>query len=186
MAFDEEKFRKVIVGELRPLEGKVLLVDYDPEWPTLFRRESDRIRSALGDQAILIEHTGSTSVPGLVAKPIIDILLVVANSADEDSYVSLLEAVGYVLRVREPEWHEHRMFRGPDTETHVHVFSQGCPEIERLLSFRDWLRSHPEDCELYANAKLALSQNDWKYMQNYADAKTEVIEEIIARSRAVR
>src|SRR5271165_5708449 len=97
-------------------DGKILIVEYDPQWPELFRRAAERIRTALGDRVVLLEHTGSTSVPGLAAKPIIDITLVVADSADEAAYVPALEGAGYVLRFREPEWHEHRFFKGPDID----------------------------------------------------------------------
>ncbi len=108
-----------------------------------------RIREALGDRALRIEHVGSTSVPGLAAKPVIDIDLVVADSSDEDAYVPPLEAAGYVLRIREPDWYEHRLFKGPDTNVNVHVFSAGCEEVERMVAFRDWLRTHDDDRELY-------------------------------------
>ena len=178
-----EQIRTHTIGELKPLSNRILIVDYDPHWPELFRREADRIRAVLGWRALLIEHTGSTSVPGLVAKPIIDILLAVTDSAHEDTYVPALEAAGYVLRIRETNWHEHRMFRGPDTEINLHVFSSGCSEIDRVLMFRDWLRSNAADRDLYARTKLALARKEWEYVQNYADAKTVVIEEILARAR---
>ena len=182
----EEQIRTHTIGELKPLSGRILIVDYDPQWPELFEREADRIRAVLGHRALRIEHTGSTSVPGLVAKPIIDMLLVVTDSADEDAYVPALEAAGYVLRIRETNWYEHRMFKGPDTEINLHVFSSGCPEIDRMLMFRDWLRNNAADRDLYARTKLALAQKEWKYVQNYADAKTVVIEEIIARAGVYR
>lgn len=181
----EEQIRARTVGELQLLAGTIPIVDYDPQWPELFEREAGRIRTALGRRVLRIEHTGSTSVPGLVAKPIIDVLLVVTNSGDEGSYVPALEAAGYLLRIRETNWYEHRMFNGPDTEMNLHVFSSGCPEIDRMLTFRDWLRSHDADRDLYARTKLALAQKEWEYVQNYADAKTAVIEEIIARARSI-
>ena len=112
----------------------------------------------------------------------IDVVLAVADSRDEAAYLPALEAAGYVLRIRESEWHEHRMFKRPDTEMHLHVFSAGCREIARMIAFRDWLRSHPADRDLYANTKRALAQKEWKYGQNYADAKTAVVEEIMARA----
>ncbi len=180
----EERLRRVTVGEPAALNGPITLIEYNAEWPRQFTRESERIRAVLRDHALRIEHVGSTSVPGLVAKPIIDILLVVPNSADEHSYVPALEAAGYVLRIREPDWHEHRLFKGPETNINLHVFTVGCIEIERLLLLRDRLRSHPEDRQLYAQAKLQLASRTWKYVQNYADAKSEVIEAIIARARA--
>jgi GrpB-like predicted nucleotidyltransferase (UPF0157 family) len=177
----EEEIRTHAIGELKPLSSRILIVDYDPHWPELFAREADRIRSVLGNLALRIEHAGSTSVPGLAAKPIIDLLLVVADSAQEDASAPALGAAGYVLRLRELNWYEHRMFKGPDTDINLHVFSSGCPETDRMLMFRDWLRSNAADRDLYARTKVALSQKEWTYIQNYADAKTAVIEEIIAR-----
>ncbi len=179
----EEQLRAVQVGELVPLSGLIQLVDYDDEWPRLFQREAEQIRAALGERVLLLEHVGSTSVPGLAAKPRIDVLLVVANSADEPAYVSALEAAGYVLRVREPDWYEHRMLNRPERAVNLHVFSEGCAEIKRMLLFRNWLRSHPDDRQLYEHTKRELARQSWKYTQNYADAKTAVVEEILARAR---
>lgn len=179
----EEEIRAHTIGELKPLSSRILIVDYDPQWPKLFAREANRIRSVLGSRVLRIEHAGSTSVPGLAAKPIIDLLLVVADAAKEDAYAPALDAAGYVLRIREPDWYEHRMFKGPDTDINLHVFSSGCPEIDRMLMFRDWLRSNAADRDLYARTKLALARKDWRHVQNYADAKTVVIEEILARVR---
>ena len=173
-----------LVGDAPPSSGPVVLVDYDPEWPRLFEREADRIRDTLGDRGLQIEHVGSTSVPGLAAKPVIDIVLVVEDTADEAAYVPALESAGYVLRVREPDWHEHRLLKGPDAKVNVHVFSPGCVEIERMLLFRDWLRRNPADRDLYERTKRELAQQEWKYVQHYADAKSGVVEEIIARARA--
>ena len=178
----EEEIRSYTIGVLRPLSSQIPIVDYDPHWPEMFVREADRIRSTLGNRALRIEHAGSTSVPGLAAKPIVDLLLVVATSAEEDAYAPALEAAGYVLRIREPDWYEHRLFKGPDTDINLHVFSSGCPEIDRMLMFRDWLRANTADRDLYARTKLALVEKEWKHVQNYADAKTAVIEEIVARA----
>lgn len=179
----EEQIRAVTIGELQPLSAPIRLVEYDPEWPEKFRREADRIRAVLGDRVLQLEHVGSTAVPGLPAKPIVDMLLGLADSADEPAYLPAMESAGYVLRIREPEWHEHRLFKGPDTNINLHVFSSGCPEIGRMLAFRDWLRSNAPDRELYARTKLELTQENWKYVQNYADAKTAVVEQILARAR---
>jgi GrpB-like predicted nucleotidyltransferase (UPF0157 family) len=180
----EEELRATTIGPLTPLSEPIVLAEYDPAWPELFRREADRIRAALGERAQRIEHVGSTAVPGLAAKPIIDIVLVVADSAVEDAYAPPLEAAGYVLRIREPDWYEHRVFKGPDTNVNLHVFSHGCPEIEQMLLFRDWLRRNDSDRELYERAKRELVRKEWKYVQNYADAKTDVVEELITRARA--
>lgn len=178
----EEQIRAHTIGEPELLSGRILLVDYNPQWPEWFKREAGRIRIALGERALRIEHTGSTAVPGLAAKPIIDVLLVVADSGCESAYVPALEAAGYVLRIRESDWFEHRMLKGPDTEINLHVFSVGCPEIDRMLMFRNWLRKNAADRELYARTKVALAQNEWKYVQNYADAKAGIIKEIMARA----
>ena len=179
----EEELRAIHVsGEPRRLDGQIVLVEYDPEWPPLFEREAARIRAALGERALLIEHVGSTSVPGLAAKPKIDILLEVADTRDEPAYVPDLETAGYVLRIREPDWHEHRLFKGPDTEVNLHVFSTGCVEIERMLRFRDHLRKNDADRDLYLRTKRDLAHRTWKYTQHYADAKSQVVEEILARA----
>lgn len=180
----EEEMRTVTVGLLQPHNSTVLIVDYNPEWPRQFAAEAAKIRAALGERALLLEHVGSTSVPRLAAKPILDILLVVAESADEPSYVPDLERAGYVLRIREPEWFQHRVLKGVEPAVNLHVFSPGCPEIERMLLMRDWLRAHDDDRALYEKTKRELAQRTWKYVQNYADAKTAVVEAILARARS--
>jgi GrpB-like predicted nucleotidyltransferase (UPF0157 family) len=182
----EEALRAVTIGELAVLGGPVTLADYDPEWPTMFEREAARIREALGDQVRRLEHVGSTSVPGLAAKPIIDIVLAVPDSSDEAAYVPPMEAFGYVLRIREPEWKEHRLFRRADATLNLHVFTDGEFEIIRMIAFRDWLRSHDDDRGLYLRTKRELAARDWKYVQHYADAKTEVVEAIMGRALAAR
>jgi GrpB-like predicted nucleotidyltransferase (UPF0157 family) len=180
----EEQIRAATVGEIAPLTGPILLAEYDPAWPGLFAREEARIRAALGNRVLRIEHTGSTSVPGLAAKPIVDITMVVADVTDEAAYLADLESAGYVLRIREnePDWYDHRVFKGPDTNVNLHVFSAGCVELERMVGFRDWLRSHPEERDLYERAKRDLVGREWTYVQNYADAKTDVVEGIMARA----
>jgi GrpB-like predicted nucleotidyltransferase (UPF0157 family) len=144
------------------------------------------VRRALGDRVMRLEHAGSTSVPGLPAKPIIDMVLEVPDSADEPGYAPVLEAVGYVLRIREPDWFEHRVFKGPDTNVNLHTFSAGCPETDRMLLFRDWLRANAADRDYYAATKRELARRDWKYVQQYADAKSGVVAEIMARATAAR
>lgn len=178
----EEQLRASTVGELKPLTSRILVVDYDPNWPRAFAAEAGKIQAALGARAVRVEHVGSTSVPGLAAKPIIDILLLVADPVDEAAYIPALEGVGYVLRIREPEFYEHRMLRGADPTVNLHVLPPDCEEVGRMLAFRDWLRGNAADRTLYERTKRALAQQDWQYMQNYADAKTEVVEEILARA----
>lgn len=169
------------IGGARRHEGTIHLAEYNSAWPALFAREARRIRDALRERAITIEHVGSTSVPGLAAKPVIDIVLEVADSGDESSYVPPLESFGYVLRIREPDWFKHRMLKGPDTDVNLHVFSAGCPEVGRMLTFRNHLRGDAADRNLYEKTKRTLAAREWDYIQNYADAKTDVIREIMAR-----
>jgi GrpB-like predicted nucleotidyltransferase (UPF0157 family) len=180
----ERRIREVIIGENE--QPTIVISDYNPEWPERFRQEKERIRVALGEAALSIEHIGSTSVPGLAAKPIVDILLVVEDSGEEAAYLPALEEAGYVLRVREPDFHEHRMFRTPEKDVHVHVFSAGSPEIERYLLLRDRLRQNERERELYAQTKHELVKRDWLTMEHYAEAKTEVVEGIIFRAAAAR
>jgi len=174
------------VVDVKPLEGRIEIREYDPEWPQLYEREAARIRGILGDRVERLEHAGSTSVPTLPAKPIIDIVLEVADPSNEPAYVPDLEAGGYVLTIREPEWFEHRVFKGPDTNVNLHVFSAGCEETDRMVLFRDRLRENPDDRDRYAAAKRELAARDWKYVQQYADAKTAVVAEIMARAEEGR
>ncbi len=171
-----------LIGGVEKREIKI--AHYDPNWPKKFEAHSERIAGALGSSALRIENIGSTSVPGLAAKPVIDLLVVVQDSADETAYLPRLEAAGYVLRVREPEWNEHRMFRTPDKDVHVHVYSAGCPEVERNLTFRDRLRRNADDRRRYERTKRELAAKEWPDMNAYAQAKTEIIESIIAASKA--
>ncbi|GAB6087148.1 GrpB family protein [Alkaliphilus crotonatoxidans] len=182
----DEELQEFIVGELKPHNAPVTLVEYNPQWPKDFEREAKRIRSILGDRIIQLEHVGSTSVPGLCAKPIIDILLVVEDSAVESSYSPALEAAGYTLLIREPEWFEHRMFKGPDTDINLHVFSVGTSEVKRMLRFRDWLRSNESDRDKYAQVKRSLAENKWRHVQHYADAKTSIVQEIMERANGIK
>jgi GrpB-like predicted nucleotidyltransferase (UPF0157 family) len=164
--------------------NEIKIVDYDPDWPSKFEMHARIIAGALGASAVRIDHIGSTSVPGLAAKPIIDILVVVQDSAGESAYLPQLEAAGYVLRVREPEWNEHRMFKTPEADVHIHIYSTGCPEIQRNLIFRDRLRHNSDDRRRYEQTKRELAAKEWPDMNAYADAKTDVIESIIAAARA--
>jgi GrpB-like predicted nucleotidyltransferase (UPF0157 family) len=175
----DAELQEAFVDELELHNAPVTLTDYDPSWPALFAREAARIRALLGDTALLMEHVGSTSVPGLAAKPIIDILLAVPDSADEPSYVPAMQAAGYVLRIREPAWFEHRLFKGPDTDINLHVFSAGSAEIDRMLLFRDRLRDSDTNRAYYAQVKRELAQRTWRHVQHYADAKSAVVHEIM-------
>lgn len=174
------------IGGPRPLTGPIELREYDPAWPEHYEREVERIRSALDERVVRVEHVGSTSVPGLAAKPIIDIALEVPDSCDEAAYVPALEDVGFVLRIRETDWYEHRLFKREQPSVNLHTFSQGCVETDRMLLFRDHLRSDADDRALYLRTKRELAARDWRYVQQYADAKTQVVEEILARAARAR
>ena len=178
----EDQIVRSTVGALQPLNGTIYLASYDPAWPVLFSRLEQQIREALSDGVLLLEHVGSTSVPGLSAKPVIDMVLTVADSSQEAAYVKPFEEKGFMLRIREPDWHEHRLLKPPEINGNLHVFSDGCEEIERMLLFRDWLRNHADDRLLYEKTKRDLATRTWKYTQNYADAKTEVVHEIMRRA----
>ncbi|HEX4471793.1 MAG TPA: GrpB family protein, partial [Nocardioides sp.] len=140
------------VGEPAP-PYEIEVVEYDAGWPADFTVVAAHIRAALGDEVLELNHVGSTSVPGLPAKPIIDVDLVVADPADEAAYIPALQAAGFVHTIREPWWHEHRLLRHDDPSTNLHVFGPDCPEIVRHLMFHDWLVEHPEEREVYAAAK---------------------------------
>jgi GrpB-like predicted nucleotidyltransferase (UPF0157 family) len=174
---------------------RVFLVEPDPAWAALGAAEAERVRDALDGLVAEVHHVGSTSVPGLAAKPLIDLLVTVPDAADEDSYAPALQGAGYSFHVREPGWHEHRLFKrgtphfADDRITHdgvpkvnLHVFPRGADEPARMLLFRDWLRTHPADRDLYERTKRGLAGREWSVVQEYADAKTTVVREILARA----
>jgi len=165
-----------------PLRGRIELHEYDEAWPVLYAREEERLRRVLGDRLVRVEHAGSTSVPGLAAKPLVDIVLEVPDTGDEAAYVPVLEAEGYLLTIREPEWFAHRLFKGPDTNINLHVFSRACSEVDRMLVFRDWLRAYAPDRELYLRAKRELGARRWEHVQDYADAKSDVVADVMQRA----
>jgi GrpB-like predicted nucleotidyltransferase (UPF0157 family) len=181
-ATTDEYLAAVTVGKREPHNGPIHLAPHDPAWSSKFLLLANRVRAALAEKALILEHVGSTSVPGLAAKPVIDIVLAVADSADESSYAPALEQQGFALRVREPDWFKHRLFKHPDIACNLHVFTLGCEEIDRMLVFRDWLRTHENERERYENAKRELASRTWKHVQNYADAKSEVVREILGRA----
>ena len=171
-AMDDAHLDRVLIGGRERRE--IVIAPYDPAWPGRFGAERERIAAALGERALRIEHIGSTSVPGLAAKPIVDILVEVARLGDADG----LEHAGYVLRVHEDG---HRMFRTPERDVHVHVWPSGHADIAAQLAFRDRLRASPEDRAAYESLKRELASRDWSDMNHYADAKGPLIREILAR-----
>jgi GrpB-like predicted nucleotidyltransferase (UPF0157 family) len=183
---DEELAAVRVSGTATPHNDTIHLADYDPSWPLLYDAEAAKIRAALGEDAIVLEHVGSTSIPGLCAKPLIDIVLGVADSADETSYVPALTAQGYRLHLREPDWAQHRVMKGDLPPVNLHVFTAGSGEITRMLAFRDRCRNDPDERRLYEEAKRALAAQTWRHVQHYANAKGDVVEAIIARALAAR
>jgi GrpB-like predicted nucleotidyltransferase (UPF0157 family) len=173
-----------MVEYLQPADpgGEVVLVEYDEGWPARYLQHAERIRAALGDRMVEVHHAGSTSVPGLAAKDVIDVLLVVPDPTDEAAYASALEAAGYTFHLREPEWHEHRLFKERSPRVNLHVFGPDCEEVRRMLAFRDHLRSDATDRGLYERTKRDLATREWGRVQDYADAKSDVVGDIMARA----
>jgi GrpB-like predicted nucleotidyltransferase (UPF0157 family) len=153
----------------------VVVVPPDPTWSESYELARERICSILGGRVLGIEHVGSTSVPGLWAKPVIDIDLTVADSADEDAWLPDLEAAGFVLRVREPDWEEHRVLRGEQPATNLHVFSPDAREPRRHVLFRDWLRAHPDDRDRYSEVKRDVAGRGFTDTMLYNNAKAWLV-----------
>ena len=177
----QEHLEEVLIGGPEPVSINV--VNYDPAWAERFSTERNKIAAALGAQAGSIEHIGSTAVPGLAAKPIVDIMVTVGDVELEGAYRPQLEKVGYVLRVREAG---HRMFRTPGRDVHIHLFRAGADEVARHLVFRDRLRVSADDQAEYQAVKLSLAERQWPDMNYYARAKDAVIASILARAAAAR
>jgi GrpB-like predicted nucleotidyltransferase (UPF0157 family) len=176
---DLDKVETVLIGSLPPAEIEV--VPYDPTWPGRFAALDALVRGALGDRVLALSHVGSTSVPGLAAKPVIDADLTVADSADEAAYLPALEAAGLVLRVREPAWQEHRLLITPDRSVHLHVFSVGADEPRRHVVFRDWLRTHPDDRAAYAALKTELAARGFTNGMDYNNHKAALVYDLYER-----
>lgn len=176
---DDEKLAAILVHG--PTPTRVEIVDYDPEWPLRFARRAAELRDILGERARLVEHIGSTSVPGLAAKPVVDIVVGIDDPDDESAYLPDLQAAGYELRVTQPR---HRALRAgdPDEPVNLHCYAPDDVETRRYLVLRDHLRSHPGDRDRYAAVKRDLATREWDDMNYYAEAKGPVIREILARA----
>lgn len=176
-----DRLREVTVGEVE--HRPIVLAEPDPAWPAHAAERMTAIRDALPGTVLELHHAGSTAVADLPAKPVLDLVLVVADPADEAAYVPALEAIGYELRIREPDWYEHRVLRIVDElSVNLHVFGAGCVEVRRMLAMRDRLRADATDRERYAAVKRDLAARDWRTVQHYADAKSEVVAEILGRA----
>jgi GrpB-like predicted nucleotidyltransferase (UPF0157 family) len=174
-----------IQTEYRP-GGLIVLVPYDPRWCSDFEQESASVRAALGDLLMALHHIGSTAIPGIVAKPVVDMLAVVTDVVLLDTRAHLLEDLGYEA-MGEFGIEGRRYFRKNSKEgarTHqIHAFAGGAPEIDRHLAFRDYLRGHPDEAQQYENLKLELARHFITDTASYTDGKTEFIREIERRAR---
>jgi GrpB-like predicted nucleotidyltransferase (UPF0157 family) len=176
-----EQMAAGLVGEPPRRWKSIVIEDHDPAWADRFAAASSLLNEVLGGLIINVEHVGSTSVPGLAAKPIIDIDLLIEDTTEESRYIPALERLGYRLVLREPWWHGHRMLVSPAEDVNLHVWPQDAPEPVRHRLFRDWLRSHPEDRELYATTKRRLARDTAHQPGDYSLAKNDVIDDIYAR-----
>jgi GrpB-like predicted nucleotidyltransferase (UPF0157 family) len=178
-----------------PVRVAIDVVEYDSRWPDEAQRISAGIRAALGQRALRIEHVGSTAVPGLPAKPVIDLDLVVADPGAEHGWLPQMQDAGFLLTVREPWWHEHRMLRGGQhggggspapadagPVANVHVFGPDSPELVKHVVFRDWLRADAADRDLYAAAKRAAARGTTQRVADYNARKEAVIHDIYQRA----
>lgn len=160
-----------------PAPEHIAVEPYDSAWAQHYEGFKDNIETALSGTVLGLEHVGSTAVPGLPAKPVIDIDLIVVDPEQEDSYVPALEALGYELTIRERSWYEHRMLRLQHPRVNLHVFGPACPEHIRHLLFRDWLRQHPDDRARYADAKT-LAKSGAANALEYNRRKQSVVRDI--------
>jgi GrpB-like predicted nucleotidyltransferase (UPF0157 family) len=179
LASDEEIVAARVNAPQR--DTAIEVVESDPDWPSTYADLATWVRGTLGRRVLTIEHVGSTAVPGLAAKPVIDIDLTVVDSADEQEYVPDMEADGWVLRIREPEFEEHRLLRLEDPECNLHVWSPGSPEPRRHRAFRDWLIAHPDDRQRYAEAKLSAAAAGFTDGMHYNNAKAWIVYDIYER-----
>lgn len=156
------------------------MVEHDPAWARTYEAEANRIRSALQGRVLLVAHVGSTAVPDLLAKPVIDILLVLADTIGEPEYVPALESVGYRFHLREPDWHQHRLLKKDTPAVNLHVFPEDSDEPGRMIRLRDRLLTDRSCKSRYEEVKRSLATGRWSTVQAYADAKTGVIREILS------
>jgi len=179
---DLDRADAAVVGSSRP--GSVHVVPYDDSWLDRASALMAEINAVLGDRVLELEHVGSTSVPGLAAKPVLDLGLVVADPADEAAYVPALEPLDLLLHIREPDWEEHRMLTRPDRSVNLHVFGPTSPEPRRVILFRDWLRTHPDDREAYGALKTALADQGFERVMDYNNHKAELVYDIYEKAFA--
>lgn len=167
--------------DFNPNEG-FELSDYDPAWAVRFEAERECLKTAVGDHALAIEHIGSTSVPGLRAKPIIDILLVVQSFAPREEYQQLLEPLGYSFAEHATEVNRLFFWKGVPRSHHLHIVEHATWEHQRHLIFRDYLRAHPDMAQWYEQVKHDLAVVFHNDRPAYTRGKTAFIKSIMARA----
>ena len=165
------------------MPDRIAVVPYDPEWPALFRQLGAALRGVLGDTALRIDHIGSTSIPGLAAKPIIDIQISVAGFDPLEAFRVPIESLGFIFRASNPDLTK-RYFRETPGErrTHIHVRRAGSWPEQFALLFRDYMRTHDEDAKRYAEIKYHLAQQYGEDRHGYTDAKGPFIWEIMIKA----
>ncbi|GAB3264038.1 GrpB family protein [Nocardioides dilutus] len=179
---DLDQSDAAVIGTAPP--GTVRVVPYDESWPAMADALIAAIREVLGDRVVELDHVGSTSVPGLAAKPVIDLDLVVPDPADEAAYVPALESLGLLLHIREPDWEEHRLLTRVDRSVNLHVFGPAAAEPRRCLLFRDWLRSHPQDRDAYGGLKASLAAQGFERVMDYNNHKAAMVYDIYEKAFA--
>lgn len=163
----------------------IFVVPYDPEWPRLFSALGRKLRAALGDAALRIDHIGSTSVPGLDAKPVIDIQISVAAFEPEEAFAVPLENLGYVFRRSNPDLTKRYFREAPGTRRlHLHVRRAGSWAEQFALLYRDYMRAHPDELAPYAAVKYGLAEQYGEDRQGYTNAKGPALWEIMKRADA--
>src|SRR5260370_14665460 len=169
------------------MANPVIVLDYDPNWPGLFQSLRKRIADALGDMAAAIEHVGSTAVPDLAAKPVIDIDVLLASEAMLPAAIGRLAGLGYVHRgnLGIPE---REAFFAPanDPPHHLYLCPSGSAEFRRHVAFRDYLRAHPKDAKIYGDLKIALEKRFREVRSAYMTAKGEFVAELTSRAIATQ
>lgn len=158
----------------------VIVTEYNPLWPQLYRQEAEQIRAILRDNCVAIHHIGSTAVVGLCAKPVIDIMPVVVSLARVDAQKKAFEAIGYEVLVEFGIAGRRYLRKGGDERTHqLHIFEQGADEqIERHLALRDYLRAHPQDAAVYGRLKRQLAQQFPWDIESYCDGKDDLVRKL--------
>lgn len=168
------------MGEIR-----IEIVEYDPAWPVRFEREATRMREILGDNVVSIEHVGSTSVPGLAAKPIVDVCPVVSDMDDGETCAELLQRSGYYRseKDRGDDWIELGRTADDGQEFNVHVRPRDSEAVRKYLLLREYLRDHPRARDEYARVKRTAAERYPRDISKYTREKSAVIESIVQKAR---